>query len=113
MRKFVITAVLSLGAVSSAWASQLAKPTMDMNQHMQSMIAHETMNNGSADAHQQMAEMHQKMMGTQTKENTVIIAKPFSAMNEHQQAAIAHSFTKNGQSGPHEQLSEQHMQMLQ
>ncbi|MDA8481029.1 copper-binding protein [Citrobacter sp. Awk 4] len=113
MKKLVIAAVLTLSTVSSVWASQLTKPAMDMNQHIQSMIAHETMNNGSADAHQQMAEMHQKMMGKQAQENTVSIAKPFSAMNEHQQAAIAHSFTKNGQSGPHEQQSEQHMQMLQ
>ena len=34
-----------------------------MNQHEQAIIAHETMNNGSAEAHQKMAENHQKMMG--------------------------------------------------
>jgi hypothetical protein len=35
-----------------------------MDQHEQAIIAHETMTNGSADAHQKMVESHQKMMGT-------------------------------------------------
>jgi hypothetical protein len=33
-----------------------------MDQHEQAIIAHETMTNGSADAHQKMVESHQKMM---------------------------------------------------
>jgi hypothetical protein len=33
-----------------------------MDQHEQAIIVHETMTNGSADAHQKMAESHQKMM---------------------------------------------------
>jgi hypothetical protein len=37
-----------------------------MDQHEQAIIAHETMTNGSADAHQKMVESHQKMMGTGT-----------------------------------------------
>ena len=37
-----------------------------MDQHEQAIIAHETMTNGSADAHQKMVESHQRMMGSQT-----------------------------------------------
>jgi hypothetical protein len=54
-----------------------------MDQHEQAIIVHETMNNGSADAHKKMAESHQKMMGTGTV-NASRPATSFAAMNEHE-----------------------------
>ncbi|SPW38770.1 silver-binding protein SilE [Escherichia coli] len=69
-----------------------------MDQHEQAIIAHETMTNGSADAHQKMVESHQRMMGSQTVSPTEP-SKSLAAMNEHERAAVAHEFMNNGQSG--------------
>ncbi|STW26213.1 SilE [Klebsiella michiganensis] len=72
-----------------------------MDQHEQAIIAHETMTNGSADAHQKMVESHQKMMGNNTV-STTVPSTSYAAMNEHERAAVAHEFMNNGQSGPHQ-----------
>ncbi|AWF56262.1 silver-binding protein silE [Raoultella ornithinolytica 2-156-04_S1_C2] len=82
-----------------------------MDQHEQAIIVHETMNNGSADAHKKMAESHQKMMGTGTV-NASRPATSFAAMNEHERAAVAHEFTNNGQSGPHQAMADAHRRMI-
>ncbi|ELA2977106.1 TPA: silver-binding protein SilE, partial [Klebsiella pneumoniae] len=82
-----------------------------MDQHEQAIIAHETMTNGSADAHQKMVESHQRMMGSQTVSPTGP-SKSFAAMNEHERAAVAHEFMNNGQSGPHQAMAEAHRRML-
>jgi hypothetical protein len=82
-----------------------------MDQHEQAIIAHETMTNGSADAHQKMVESHQKMMGTGTV-NASRPATSFAAMNEHERAAVAHEFTNNGQSGPHQAMADAHRRMI-
>jgi hypothetical protein len=86
-----IVSLLGFGLISSAWATETvnihdrvnnaqapahqmqsaAAPVgigdcssyAGMDQHEQAIIAHETMTNGSADAHQKMVESHQKMMG--------------------------------------------------
>ncbi|EBU6211267.1 TPA: hypothetical protein R3975_004106 [Salmonella enterica subsp. enterica serovar Muenchen] len=99
MKKIIIATAISLGIAASAGAAQTAIPEMDMSQHQQAVIAHNTMNNGNSYAHQQMADAHKKMMGTQSPAETAITAKSFSSMSQHEQAAVAHSFTKNGQSG--------------
>lgn len=75
-----------------------------MDQHEQAIIAHETMTNGSADAHQKMVESHQRMMGSQTVSPTGP-SKSLAAMNEHERAAVAHEFMNNGQSGPHQAMA--------
>ncbi|EBK1954642.1 silver-binding protein SilE, partial [Salmonella enterica subsp. enterica serovar Heidelberg] len=80
-------------------------------QHEQAIIAHETMTNGSADAHQKMVESHQRMMGSQTVSPTGP-SKSLAAMNEHERAAVAHEFMNNGQSGPHQAMAEAHRRML-
>ncbi|CAM7018666.1 silver-binding protein SilE [Escherichia coli] len=82
-----------------------------MDQHEQAIIAHETMTNGSADAHQKMVESHQRMMGSQTVSPTGP-SKSLAAMNEHERAAVAHEFMNNGQSGPHQAMAEAHRRML-
>ncbi|HHC0142333.1 TPA: silver-binding protein SilE, partial [Klebsiella pneumoniae] len=95
MKNIVLASLLGFGLISSAWATETVNihdrvnnaqapahqmqsaaapvgiqgtaPRMTgMDQHEQAIIAHETMTNGSADAHQKMAESHQKMMGTGT-----------------------------------------------
>ncbi|WP_317474675.1 copper-binding protein, partial [Cronobacter sakazakii] len=91
---------------------QGAAPRMaGMDQHEQAIIVHETMNNGSADAHKKMAESHQKMMGAGTV-NASRPATSFAAMNEHERASVAHEFTNNGQSGPHQAMSDAHRRMI-
>jgi len=140
MKNIVLASVLGLGLISSVWATETvnihervnnaqapahqmqsaaapvgiqgAAPSMTgMNQHEQAIIAHETMTNGSADAHQKMVESHQKMMGTGTV-NASRPATSFAAMNEHERAAVAHEFTNNGQSGPHQAMADAHRRMI-
>ncbi|MBJ4597419.1 silver-binding protein SilE, partial [Salmonella enterica subsp. enterica serovar Mbandaka] len=82
-----------------------------MDQHEQAIIAHETMTNGSADAHQKMVESHQKMMGNNTV-STTVPSTSYAAMNEHERAAVAHEFMNNGQSGPHQAMAEAHRRMI-
>ncbi|HHF8025269.1 TPA: silver-binding protein SilE, partial [Escherichia coli] len=82
-----------------------------MDQHEQAIIAHETMTNGSADAHQKMVESHQKMMGNNTV-STTVPSTSYTAMNEHERAAVAHEFMNNGQSGPHQAMAEAHRRMI-
>ncbi|WP_447247173.1 silver-binding protein SilE, partial [Klebsiella pneumoniae] len=118
MKNIVLASLLGFGLISSAWATETVNihdrvnnaqapahqmqsaaapvgiqgtaPRMTgMDQHEQAIIAHETMTNGSADAHQKMAESHQKMMGTGTV-NASRPATSFAAMNEHERAAVAH-----------------------
>ncbi|HAK5293937.1 TPA: copper-binding protein [Salmonella enterica subsp. enterica serovar Panama] len=108
MKKIMIAAAISMSIVSSVWASQTPMSGMDMEQHQQAVIAHETMNNGNANTHQQMADAHKKMMGEQLPEKTEDVAQSFSSMNEHEQAAVIHEFTKNGEAGVHQQEAEKH-----
>ncbi|ELI1313313.1 silver-binding protein SilE, partial [Salmonella enterica subsp. enterica serovar Alachua] len=82
-----------------------------MDQHEQAIIAHETMTNGSADAHQKMVESHQKMMGNNTV-STTVPSTSYAAMDEHERAAVAHEFMNNGQSGPHQAMAEAHRRMI-
>ena len=70
---------------------------MDMSGHDQAAMTHEMMQNGNASAHQDMAEMHKKMMKAKP-ENTQETAKPFSEMSEHEKAAVVHEKANNGQS---------------
>ena len=135
MKNIVLASLLGFGLISSAWATETVNihdrapahqmqsaaapvgiqgtaPRMaGMDQHEQAIIAHETMTNGSADAHQKMAESHQKMMGTGTV-NASRPATSFAAMNEHERAAVAHEFTNNGQSGPHQAMADAHRRMI-
>ncbi|QJT81025.1 copper-binding protein [Kosakonia sp. MUSA4] len=140
MKNIVLVSVLGLGVISTAWATDtvnihervnnaqapahqmqsasvpsaiqgLAPQIVDMNQHEQAIIAHETMNNGSADTHQKRVENHQKMMGTHSANGT----RPslsFAAMDEHERAAVAHETMKNGQFGPHQAMAEAHRRMI-
>ncbi|POW65304.1 copper-binding protein, partial [Klebsiella pneumoniae] len=82
---------------------------MDMSGHDQAAMTHEMMQNGNASAHQDMAEMHKKMMKAKP-ENTQETAKPFSEMSEHEKAAVVHEKAKkanNGQSSViHQQQAE-------
>ncbi|HEY3589694.1 MAG TPA: hypothetical protein VGL07_06375 [Buttiauxella sp.] len=107
MKKLIIATVLSLGTVSSAWAMETAMPAA---KHQQAIPMNN--DNGSADAHQQVADQYNDMIGAQTSANAKMSAKPFAEMNEHEQAAIALSFTKNGQSGPHQRESKKHLSMM-
>ncbi|HCI5552844.1 TPA: silver-binding protein SilE [Klebsiella pneumoniae] len=135
MKNIVLASLLGFGLISSAWATETVNihdrapahqmqsaaapvgiqgtaPRMTgMGQHEQAIIAHETMTNGSADAHQKMVESHQRMMGSQTVSPTGP-SKSFAAMNEHERAAVAHEFMNNGQSGPHQAMAEAHRRML-
>ncbi|MGQ3663812.1 copper-binding protein [Citrobacter braakii] len=110
MKKIIIATAISFGIVSSAWAAQTAMPEMDMSQHQQAITAHENMNNGNSYAHQQIADMHKKMMGKQTADTN----KPqsFSTMNEHQQAITAHENMNNGNSYAHQQMADAHKKMM-
>jgi len=81
-----------------------------MDQHEQAIIVHETMTNGSADAHQKMVESHQKMMRNNTV-STPVSSTSYAAMDEHERAAVAHEFMNNGQSGPHQAMAEAHRRM--
>ncbi|MCV6002516.1 silver-binding protein SilE, partial [Escherichia coli] len=120
MKNIVLASLLGFGLISSAWATETVNihdrvnnaqapahqmqsaaapvgiqgtaPRMaGMDQHEQAIIAHETMTNGSADAHQKMVESHQRMMGSQTVSPTGP-SKSLAAMNEHERAAVAHEF---------------------
>ena len=140
MKNIVLASVLGFGLISSAWASETVNihervnnaqapahqlqsaaapagiqgtaPRMaGMDQHEQAIIAHETMTNGSADAHQKMVESHQKMMGNNTVSPAGSSAS-YAAMSEHERAAVAHEFMPNGQSGPHQAMAEAHRRMI-
>ncbi|STE53082.1 Silver-binding protein silE precursor [Edwardsiella tarda] len=109
MKKIIITAI-SIGIASSAWAAQTTIPEMDMSQHQLAIIAHNTMNNGNSNAHQQMADMHKKMMGEQTTNASK--SQSFSAMNEHQQAITVHENMNNGNAFAHQQMVNAHKKMM-
>ena len=140
MKKFVLASVLGFGFISASWATetvnihehvnnaqapshQLQSASVPsaiqgetsrmtgMNQHELAIIAHETMNNGSAEAHQKVAENHQKMMGNIAVNDTRPSAS-FAAMNEHERAAVAHEIMNNGQSGAHQAMAEAHRRMI-
>ncbi|HAG1882951.1 TPA: copper-binding protein [Salmonella enterica] len=110
MKKIIIATAISLGIAASAGAAQTAIPKMDMSQHQQAVIAHDTMNNGNSYAHQKMADMHKKMMGE--KATDINIPQSFSAMNEHQQAVIAHDTMNNGNSYAHQKMADAHKKMM-
>ncbi|ECL5981740.1 copper-binding protein [Salmonella enterica] len=123
MKKIMIAAAISMSIVSSVWASQTPMSGMDMeqdvaqsfssmNEHEQAMIAYETMNNGSANAHQQMVDAHKKMMGEKLPEKKEDIAQSFSSMNEHEQAMIAHETMNNGSANAHQQMVNAHKKMM-
>ena len=134
MKNIVLASLLGFGLISSAWATETVNihervnnaqapahqmqsaaapvgiqgtaPRMaGMDQHEQAIIAHETMTNGSADAHQKMVESRQTVSPTGP-------SKSLAAMNEHERAAVAHEFMNNGQSGPHQAMAEAHRRML-
>ncbi|HBS2850308.1 silver-binding protein SilE [Klebsiella pneumoniae] len=140
MKNIVLASLLGFGLISSAWATETVNihdrvnnaqapahqmqsaeapvgiqgtaPRMTgMDQHEQAIIAHETMTNGSADAHQKMVESHQKMMGNNTV-STTVPSTSYAAMNEHERTAVAHEFMNNGQSGPHQAMAEAHRRMI-
>lgn len=140
MKKIVLATVLGFGLVSASWAAETVNihervnnaqapahqiqsasvPSAvqgqtsrmaGMNQHEQAIIAHVTMNNGSAEAHQKMAENHQKMMGN-IAVNDTRPSVSFAAMNEHERAAVAHETMNNGQSGAHQAMAEAHRRMI-
>ena len=81
---------------------------MDMSNHEQAAMSHDMMQNGTSAAHQDMADMHKKMMNAKT-ETTGESAKSFSKMNEHEKAAVVHEKANNGQSSViHQQQAEKH-----
>lgn len=83
----------------------------EMNTHERAVVAHNTMNEGSAEAHQKMAAGHQKKMKTDAGLEGQT-AKSFTETNEHEKAAIAHETMKNGQSGAHEKQAEKHRKQV-
>ncbi|EOV3157569.1 copper-binding protein [Enterobacter ludwigii] len=140
MKKIVLASVLGFGLISASWAAETVNihervnnaqapahqiqtasapsafrdeaPRMTgMNQHEQAIIAHKTMNNGAAEAHQKMIESHQQMTGNIAVSDTRL-ATSFAAMNEHERAAIAHETMNNGQSGAHQAMAEAHRRMI-
>ena len=85
---------------------------MDMSSHDQAAMSHDMMQNGNSAAHQDMAEMHKKMMKAKP-ENTQETAKPFSEMSEHEKAAVVHEKANNGQSSViHQQQAEKHRSQI-
>lgn len=78
MKKFVIATVLSLTVATSVWAAQISTTETDTNEHRNAMVAHKTTNNNSANAHQQMAEMHKEKIGTATQAKTDKATKSFT-----------------------------------
>ncbi len=140
MKNIVLASVLGFSLISTTWATEtvnihervnnaqapahqiqsaavaatihgVAPRMAGMDQHQQAILAHETMNNGSADAHMNMAESHQKMMGMNTVNAASHPATSFATMNEHERAAVAHAFMNNGQSGPHQAMVDAHRHM--
>lgn len=110
MKKIIIATAIFLGIAASAGAAQTAISEMDMSQHQQAVIAHNTMNNGNSYAHQQMADMHRKMMGEKAKD--INTPQSFSAMNEHQQAMTVHENMNNGNSYAHQKMADAHKNMM-
>ncbi|MFS2223821.1 copper-binding protein [Pantoea sp. B65] len=137
MKKTLVSLVAIMAVASSAWAAetmnmhdqvnnaqapahQMQSSTdksavqgegmkmMDMSDHDQAAMSHEMMQNSTSAAHQDMAEMHKKMMkvkpGTTTESAT-----SFSEMNEHEKATVVHEKANNGQSSIiHQQQAEKH-----
>ncbi|MCW9216938.1 copper-binding protein, partial [Klebsiella pneumoniae] len=74
--------------------------------------AHEMMQNGNSAAHQDMAEMHKKMMKSKPAASNET-AKSFSEMNEHEKAAVVHEKANNGLSSViHQQQAEKHRSQI-
>ncbi|WP_251268164.1 hypothetical protein, partial [Enterobacter hormaechei] len=85
---------------------------MDMSGHDQAAMSHEMMQNGNSAAHQDMAEMHKKMMKSKPAASNET-AKSFSEMNEHEKAAVVHEKANNGQSSViHQQQAEKHRSQI-
>lgn len=110
MKKNIIATAIFLGISASAGAAQTAISEIDMSQHQQAVIAHNTMNNGNSYAHQQMADIHRKMMEEKTTNTNP--PQSFSAMNEHQQAMTVHENMNNGHSCAHQQMAGVHKKMM-
>ena len=85
---------------------------MDMSGHDQAAMSHEMIQNGNSAAHQDMAEMHKKMMKSKPAASNET-AKSFSEMNEHEKAAVVHEKANNGQSSViHQQQAEKHRSQI-
>jgi translation elongation factor P/translation initiation factor 5A len=85
---------------------------MDMSSHDQAAMSHDMMQNGNSAAHQDMAEMHIKMMKSKPAASNET-AKSFSEMNEHEKAAVVHEKANNGQSSViHQQQAEKHRSQI-
>ena len=70
------------------------------------------MQNSNSAAHQDMAEMHKKMMKAKPGA-TNEIAKSFSEMSEHEKAAAVHEKANNGQSSVvHQQQADKHRSQI-
>ena len=83
-----------------------------MSGHDQAAMSHEMMQNGNSAAHQDMAEMHKKMMKSKPAASNET-AKSFSEMNEHEKAAVVHEKANNGQSSViHQQQAEKHRSQI-
>ncbi len=64
---------------------------------------HESVNNGSAQAHQLMVKKVQEV-------NDIATGKP--QLNQYERAALIHESSKNGHSPAHQYLAEQHKKMI-
>ena len=85
---------------------------MDMSSHDQAAMSHDMMQNGNSAAHQDMAEMHKKMMKAKPGA-TNETAKSFSEMSEHEKAAAVHEKANNGQSSVvHQQQADKHRSQI-
>jgi len=120
MKKILVSFIAMMAVASSAWAAETmnmpvqgeSMKMMDMSGHDQAAMSHEMMQNGNSAAHQDMAEMHKKMMKAKP-ENTQETAKPFSEMSEHEKAAVVHEKANNGQSSViHQQQAEKHRSQI-
>lgn len=80
---------------------------MNMDVHGKAAMSHEMMQNKSSAAHQNMVEMHKKMMKSPTG-TTNEVAKPFSKMNKHEKAAVVYEKSNNGQASVVQQQAERH-----
>jgi len=95
MKKWALAAVLSLTALSSAWAAQTSMPMMDQAQHQQ-----------------MMASMNKEMTHCQPVAMMSSSPQTFSQLSPHEKAAVALDFTPNGQSGPAHDVAKRHLAMI-
>ena len=97
--------------IKKAEKNTIAAGTPPLNEHEKAAIIHNAMNNGHAQAHQDMAEQHKKMMGNNNAKTTTQ-AEPFTAMNEHEKAAMVHRNMNNGHSAAHQQAADEHLKQV-